>query len=198
MSVHPQVDSSHWRELETPRVPPARPGELNPLLRPLVAIAGKVTGGPPPNIFTTLGRHPRLFVPWLIFASRLMPRGSLPRVDTELVILRVAWNCRSRYEWDHHVRIGAKVGLDAAAIERIAEGPDGSGWDDRERGLLRATDEMHGDGIVSDATWSQLSEHLSHRDLIELCMLIGHYEMLAMTLGSLGVQPERPLPANGG
>jgi hypothetical protein len=26
--------------------------------------------------------------------------------------------------------------------------------------------------------------------LIELCMLIGHYEMLAMTLNSLGVEPE--------
>ena len=27
-------------------------------------------------------------------------------------------------------------------------------------------------------------------ELIELCFLVGHYEMLAMTLNSLGVQPE--------
>ena len=30
------------------------------------------------------------------------------------------------------------------------------------------------------------------RLLIEICMLVGHYEMLAMTLNTLRVQPERP------
>ena len=34
-----------------------------------------------------------------------MPLGSLPRLDTELVILRVAWQCGSAYEWHQHVRI---------------------------------------------------------------------------------------------
>ena len=95
---------------------------MNPLLRPLLAIAGRVTGGPPPHIFSTLARHPKLFVSWLVFAGRLMPRGRLPRAETELVILRVAWNCANRYEWDHHVRIGRRAGLSDADIERVPEG----------------------------------------------------------------------------
>jgi hypothetical protein len=33
---------------------------------------------------------------------------------------------------------------------------------------------------------------MSETELIELCMLAGHYEMLAMTLNSLGVQPDPP------
>jgi hypothetical protein len=35
-----------------------------------------------------------------------------------------------------------------------------------------------------------LCAELTDRQLIELCLLVGHYEMLAMTLNSLGVEPE--------
>ena len=31
---------------------------------------------------------------------------------------------------------------------------------------------------------------LSDEELIELCLLVGHYEMLAMTLNSLQVEPD--------
>jgi 3-oxoacyl-[acyl-carrier-protein] synthase III len=42
-----------------------------------------------------------------------MPFGKLPRRDTELVILRVAWRCGCAYEWQQHVPIALRVGLDA-------------------------------------------------------------------------------------
>ena len=188
-----RVDPDHWRELDAPRVQPLAEDEMNVATRALAKAAGRAVGGPPPNIFLTLGRHPRMFAPWLAFASQLMPRGTLPRKDTELVILRVAWNCRSRYEWDHHVRIGRQVGLADVEIERVADGPGADGWSDRQAALLAAADELHEDRIVSDETWERLRAHLDDKRLIELCMLVGHYEMLAMTLGSLGVQPEAPL-----
>jgi len=184
------VDDSHWRGLDAPRIPPVSMSQVNPLLRPFLAIAGRVTGGPPPHIFSTLARHPKLFVSWLIFAGRLMPRGRLPRAETELVILRVAWNCANRYEWDHHVRIGRRAGLTDADIERVPEGPAAGGWSERRRALLTATDEIHNDGRISDDTWSALRRELDERQLIELPMLIGHYEMVAATIASLGIQPE--------
>jgi alkylhydroperoxidase family enzyme len=192
MAADRDSELTHWRELDAPRIPPARGDQVHFLVRPLVAIAGRAFGGSPPNIVTTLARHGRLFVPWLLFASRLMPRGILPRRDTELVILRVAHNCRCRYEWDHHVRMGARAGLGGEQIDRVADGPDASGWTAREEVLLRAADEIHADRFIGDSTWARLSEFLDHRELIELCMLIGHYEMLAGTIASLGIQPERP------
>lgn len=186
-------DSGHWRQLESPRVPPARGEELSFLVRPIVALIARSFGGTAPNIITTLARHGRAFVPWLLFAGRLMPGGSLPRTDTELVILRVAHNNRCRYEWDHHVRIGAKAGLSSEQIERVAVGPDAEGWGERESALLQATDELHADRFISDGTWARLGEFLSQTELLELCMLAGHYEMLAGTIASAGIQPERPL-----
>ena len=186
-----------WREIDAPRIPPAAPEQLHFLIRPIVKLAGRSFGGTPPNIIATLARHGKLFVPWLLFAGRLMPGGSLPRVDTELVILRVADLNRCRYEWDHHVRIGARAGLTEAEIERVADGPAAEGWSERQASLLQATDELHADRYVTDATWARLGEFLSHTELIELCMLVGHYEMLAGTIASAGVQPERPLPNSG-
>jgi AhpD family alkylhydroperoxidase len=194
MAAGRRSDTERWRELDSPRIPPASSGDLSLLVRPLVAIAGRVVGGMPPNIFTTLGRHGRLFVPWLLFASRLMPGGRLPRRDTELVILRVAHDCSCRYEWDHHVRLGARAGLSEADIERVGDGPGAPGWSEREQVLLQATDELLSEErFITDATWARLSEFLEHRELIELCMLVGHYGMLAGTIASLGIQPEQPL-----
>ena len=66
---------------------------------------GLATGGRPPNIFTTLARHHGLFRRWLWFAGALMPGGKLPRIETELVILRVAHNTGCDYEWGHHERL---------------------------------------------------------------------------------------------
>ena len=62
----------------------------------------------------------------------------------------------------------------------------------RQRLLLGATDELHARKVVTSATWRQLTSEFDERETIELCMLVGHYEMLAMTLNSLGVEPEPP------
>ncbi|MDQ8705268.1 carboxymuconolactone decarboxylase family protein [Streptomyces sp. LHD-70] len=72
-------------------------------------IAGRVAGTRAPALFLTLGRNRPLFRGWLRFAARLMPRGTLPRRDTELIILRVAHLCGCAYEFTHHERLGRRV-----------------------------------------------------------------------------------------
>jgi AhpD family alkylhydroperoxidase len=158
----------------------------------LARVAGKRTRTGPPHIFTTLGRHRSLFRRWLVFATALMPRGKLPRDETELLILRVAHNTGSDYEWSHHERIGRAAGLSADEIARVRDGAQASGWSSRRVLLLRAADELHRDRRIGDELWTELAAVYEPRLLIEICMLVGHYEMLAMTLNTLGVQPERP------
>jgi alkylhydroperoxidase family enzyme len=177
---------------EQPRISPGDRREIGLVNSAIARVAGLRLRTGPPNIFTTLGRHRGLFRRWLIFASALMPRGKLPREETELLILRVAHNAGSDYEWGHHERIGRAAGLSPEEIARVREGPAASGWSPRRALLLRAADELHHDGRIGDPTWSELAEIYEPRLLIEICMLVGHYEMLAMTLNSLEVQPERP------
>lgn len=170
----------------------AQVGRLNSLI--LAAVARGAGTGQPPNLFATLARHRRLFRGWLWFAGALMPGGKLPRTDTELVILRVAHNCRSDYEWRHHARLGGQAGLSDEEITRVTDGPEAPGWSHRQSLLLAAADELHHLRVITDELWARLAEELSDIELIELVMLIGHYEMLSMTLASLGVE-EDPYPA---
>jgi alkylhydroperoxidase family enzyme len=175
------------------RIPPGtsrQTGILNALIARVIGVGAGTRG--PPALFTTLGRHRRLFRPWLRFASRLMPRGDLPRTDAELVILRVAVLCDSAYEWTQHERIAPRVGLDEAAVARVREGPDAPGWSARQAAIIRAVDELHATRTLGDANWDALrTAGLTETQLIELPLLTGHYEMLAMMLNALRVPPDR-------
>ena len=174
-----------------PRIRPARTSELAPLARIVAQIAGRVTATGPPNIFTTLGQHPRLFRAWLRYSAHLMPFGQLPRRDTELVILRVAWQCRSAYEWHQHVPIALRVGLTADEVARVADRTSADSFTDRQRTLLAVSDALLARRTLSDSTWSAVRATLGKREAIELCLLIGNYQGLASTIGGLGIQIDK-------
>ena len=153
--------------------------------------AGRVARIVLSNLFLTLGRHRKLFRRWLWFAGGLMPGGRLPRRESELVILRVAHLRSCDYELKHHKRLGRRAGLGEAELERVVAGPDAGGWSERQRALLTAVDRLHHDRDLDDTTWLMLRGHLGEREAIELCMLVGHYEMLATTITALRIQPDR-------
>jgi alkylhydroperoxidase family enzyme len=121
-----------------------------------------------------------------------MPGGWLPRANTELMILRTAHNCGSEYEWRTHESLAQTAGLTPEQINELCHDSPGSCLSVHQRLLLRSVDELHIDRMLSDETWSSLRVKLDDAQRIELCMLVGHYEMLAMTLNSLGVQPDIP------
>lgn len=173
-----------------PRITPGTAREIGRINAGIARAIGLATRSGPPNVFTTLARHRRLFRRWLRFAGALMPGGRLARKDTELVILRVAHSCGCGYEWHHHERLGRRAGLSAQEIARVREGAAAPGWTPRQALLLRATDELLADHDLSDEAWDGLRPLLSDEELIELCMLAGHYAMLAGTLNALQVEAD--------
>ena len=114
---------------------------------------------------------------------------SSPQSSSEIV--RVAHNCDCEYEWGHHERLGRRAGLGDEEIARVREGAAEPGWSGRQTLLLRAADEMHEGGRIGTDLWAELAREYDEVLLIELCMLIGHYEMLAMTLNTLEVEPDQ-------
>ena len=157
------------------------------------AVAGRVTGTRPPNLFLTLARHRPLFWGWLMFAGRLMPGGRLRRRESELCILRVAHLRDCRYEFEHHVRLGRRAGVTEADVERLVAGPG------RAR-LVAARGGHAGRGrraarrrrTSATRPGTRLRAHLDEREAIELCMLAGHYQMLATVIAALRIQPDSP------
>ena len=174
-------------EIPSVRIPPAR---RPPLATAVASLAGLVAHTEPPRVFTTLARHRRLFRRWLPLGDMLLLRGDLPRSDAELLVLRSAWNCGCWYEWVQHAGLAVAHGLTRADIDAIPYWRSSGAWSPRRQHMLEAVDELHRDRVITDTTWAALAADLRETELIELCFLVGHYEMLAMTLNSLGVRPE--------
>ena len=72
--------------------------------------------------------------------------------------------------------------------------PDAKGWSDADRLLLKATDELHADAHVSDATWKGLPKHFNTQQLMDIVFTIGQYNLVSMALNSFGVQADPGLP----
>ncbi|MDR3418608.1 MAG: carboxymuconolactone decarboxylase family protein [Nevskia sp.] len=181
-----------WRTTEAQRLPVPSPRRRGPLFRAVSLLARAFGREQVPDLFAVLHVHRRLFWPWLLFASRLMPRGRLPARDRERIILRMAWNCRSRYEWGQHVEIALSIGMSDADILRVAQGPAACA-DPAGRALLQACDELHREQCVTPATWAALAARYEQKLLIEFLMLAGHYVMLAGFLNSAGLRLEPPV-----
>jgi alkylhydroperoxidase family enzyme len=177
------------------RVPAGGFRQLGPINWVLAKSAARTVRAPRMHLFATLGQHKRLFLSMMPYSALLL-RGRLPRVDTELVILRVAHLRQSEYELQHHRLMGRRRGLSDRTQELIFAWPDISGDLDglsgRQQTLLRATDEFIRDRSISGEVFQQLSGHLDRRQLIEFCLLAGQYDCLAATMSALEIPLDHP------
>ena len=177
-----------------PRVRPLTPDEWSDDAGKILDPLREMGGGRVLNIFATLAHHPDLLRRWLVFGNHVLGKSTLSARERELAILRVGYLCRAEYEWGQHVLIARGIGISDEEIARIAEGPDAAGWSPIEGALLRATDELHRDQRVGDATWAELSAHYDVKQLLDLVFAVGQYTLVSMALNTLGVQRDPGVP----
>jgi 4-carboxymuconolactone decarboxylase len=152
-------------------------------LLPLIAPPGRE----PARTMAVLARQPDLLAPFLGWAAALALQGVLSHRDHELLALRVAWNCRSAFEWGEHVEYARAAAITDAEIAAIAGG-SGGGWNAREAALLRAADELHRGCDVADGTWAELAAHFDAAALVEILFVVGQYTMLSMVANASGIE----------
>lgn len=185
--------------LNEPRIEPLQEADWDDAAQKLLApmLAGKgVNGGQAEvfNIFKTLAHHPDLARRWLVFGNHILGKSTLPAREREILILRIGYLCQAGYEWGQHVVIGKRCGMTVADINACKTGPATPGLSDADRLLLQATDELHDDAHIADATWRGLAEHFSKQQLMDLVFTVGQYNMVSMALNSFGVQLDEGLP----
>jgi len=170
-------------------------------------VAGdEVGGGAPPrtkplHILTVIAHHPTFLAPFIEWATALAWHGLLTRREQEILALRVAVNCRSEFEWGHHVVYARAAGMTEDDIDRVVAGSDAPGWTDSERALVRAADGLTSSSFdIADETWDVLRAHFDDARLTEIPFVVGQYAMLSMFANSLGVVLEpgyEALPVDG-
>jgi 4-carboxymuconolactone decarboxylase len=167
--------------------------EARAMLRGHVRTAEKYLSGEPdapelPNVLGIFGHHLGLGSAWLHYNGVLLQDVSLEPRLRELLILRVAWKSRSRYEWVQHARLGQQAGLTSAHVEAVTRGAADDIWTPLERLLLEATDQLLDIHRIDDATWSGLQRELTSRQLLEVMFIVGSYLCLALVFNSVGLQ----------
>lgn len=144
--------------------------------------------GPVLNIFRTLVRAPKALTRFNSWGGYVLSRrNDLSARDREIVILRTGFLCKSGYEWTQHVRIGLREGLTEDEIVRIKAGAT-AGWSPADAALIQASDELHHDQFISDATWTDLRRHFSEKQAMDVVFTAAQYTQVSMFLNTFGVQ----------
>jgi alkylhydroperoxidase family enzyme len=179
---------------QPPRIPPL--AELN---EEALALTGRLrqigSGRPPPTsmaevpeLLGIMLRHPQLYERTIDMGIQLGLRGALSAHDRELVVLRIGWLCLAPFEWGEHVKKAKALGFTSEDIERITIGSSAPGWGELDGAILRAVEELRADAMISDATWAILASHYNDKQLIELPILVGQYQMIAYSQNSLRIR----------
>lgn len=128
-----------------------------------------------PKIFFTMLRRQELWRALSNMTIALTGKAALPVRLRELVILRTGWLCQAPFEWGEHVKKAKDAGITSAEIEQLIIGSRADGWNDLERALIQAVEELHAGAMIGDDTWAVLEQALSPEELIELPILVGQF-----------------------
>lgn len=185
-----QLPSGNWSLPGTPNIAPAARSTLSPVARGLLWLMRRRTRQRTDfNVFLTMARLGRLFPAHAVFLSQLLGRTRLPAAEKETIVLRAAWRLGCAYEYSHHHAMARESGVSPAQID-AATADDPSGVSERSTALLRATDELVRTNKLSEPKLQALRRYCNDDEILELCMFVGHYVMIAMIINTSGIQPE--------
>ena len=143
------------------------------------------------NVYKLLLHSPALAAIWLDFVSAARFRTALDGRLREIVIVRVAHLNRTAYVFKQHVpQLSAPEGLSDAECAALADWRDATTFSPRERAALAYVDAMTRDVAVPDAVFEALRPYFDERQIVELSVLIGLYNMHTRVFTALGIDPE--------
>ena len=91
------------------------------------------------------------------------------------------------------MEIALSAGVSDADIVALATGHDDA--DPSHAAALRACDDLCREKLISDANWQVLAGHFKPAALVEITVLVGHYEMVAGLLINSGIDLEPSIDA---
>ena len=172
----------------TPRIPPLPESQRTDVHRQLLAKypnAREVDRG-----VDTLLQLPALADAVIPYSIYLSEESTLSPRHRRLLALRAAWLGRNQVIWSDQAFRARAIGLTAADLHRIAEGPDARGWSRVDSTLLRLVDELVRNSSVSRATWTALAAAFDTHHLMDAVETANHFTVLSMLYNTFGVQPD--------
>jgi AhpD family alkylhydroperoxidase len=146
------------------------------------------------NVFKMMAHAETCFRPFLHLGGAILGQQRLDAKLRELMILRVAHLSSAEYEWVQHEAIARGVGATDAQIEAIAGGTiEGGCFSPVESLVLRFTTEVVERVKASQGTFTEMQQHFSAQEIVELLIAIGFYMTVARVTESTETDVDGPV-----
>ena len=159
----------------------------------IAALAGKIRGGRGGQLhvfYKALLHTPSLAAAWFEFNNAVRFQTGLGDRVRELVIMRVSALTGCDYVWSvHESTYAAAAGLTPREVGALRDWRKSAVYGDQERALLAYVDAVTQDVAVPDTVFDGMRKHYGEREILELTVLIGAYNMQARLLKALDIRP---------
>jgi len=147
------------------------------------------------NIYRLLLHSPAITESWFELVGAVRWQTELDGALREIVIIRVALLNQVEYVLRAHEPYALEEGLSQEQHDAIGAWERSSLFSASQRAALAYTDAMTRDIRVPQPVSDELKRHFRERQIVELSVLIGVYNMHTRVLQALEIDPE---PATGG
>ena len=145
------------------------------------------------NIFKMMAHAETCFRPLLSLGTAILSQQQLSGKLRELAILRVARLSGAEYEWVQHVPIAIGAGASEAQVKALELGAiNDVSFDPVERVVLAFTTEVVERVGATEATFREMTQHFSSREIVELILAIGFYMTVARLMESTQIDLDPP------
>jgi alkylhydroperoxidase family enzyme len=168
------------------RVPYLTGDDLDPEYRDLVV--SSLQPGKRVNVYSAVGNNQEILGGLREFLGALWNHSGLDDRQREIVILTVAAEIGSTYEWHQHVGIAADAGLNDEEIGAIAR-DDRDPFSDDERALVAYVRGV-ARGRVTDPLHKAVVERIGERATVGAASVAAGYLALGHLIQALGVEIE--------
>lgn len=143
------------------------------------------------NVRRALAHSPGLLRALELQGGEVIRRHTrLDPIWRELAILTVGRLTQCVYASVHHQGIAQRVGVRPEQLDRLEAWERASAFTDQERAVIRYATEATQHVRVSDATFEALRRFLDAEQLVQLVLVVGHFNMVVRILLPLEIELE--------
>jgi len=162
----------------------------------LAGLIGRIRGarrGSLINVYKLLLHSPELAETWFAHNNAVRWKSEIDGRLRELLIIRIGYLTRVAYIVRQHVpALALPEGLTLEECEALKDWENSGLFAERERAALAYADSMTRDIDVPEAVFAYAKGFFSERQMVELTVLIGTYNMHARVMQALKIDPEPP------
>ena len=126
----------------------------------------------------------------LQWGEAIRRRTRLDPIWRELAILTVGRLTQCAYAYVHHQGIAQRVGVRPEQLDRLEAWEHDAAFTEQERAVIRYATEATQHVRVSDATFEALRRFLDAEQIVQLVLVVGHFNMVVRILMPLEIELE--------